>query len=164
MGIKIIVALSENHVIGSEGGIPWKLPDDMKWFREKTGTSPVLMGRKTFNSLPQKFRPLPGRENIVLTRCQNNIQNRDITTLYSFRQALERSEKEDIWVIGGGEIYRQALPHASHLYLTRVNIILAGDTFFPKWSGHDWRLISSQSHAKDARHEYGFTWEVWERK
>ncbi|MEK7175986.1 MAG: dihydrofolate reductase [Patescibacteria group bacterium] len=164
MAFKIIAALSENKVIGSDGSIPWKLPDDMVWFKNQTGTTPVVMGRKTYESLPNRFRPLPNRENIVLTSSPDKLENLGITVISDFRRALDRAAKENIWVIGGGEIYRLAIPHASHLYLTRVNIIIAGDTFFPKWSGHDWRLVSSENHARDAKHDHNFTWEIWVRK
>ncbi|OHA92359.1 MAG: hypothetical protein A3J09_02730 [Candidatus Zambryskibacteria bacterium RIFCSPLOWO2_02_FULL_51_21] len=164
MSLKIIAAVAENGVIGSGGALPWRLADDMKWFKKQTGTSAVVMGRKTFDSLPRKFRPLPNRENIVLTRNPSGIDDFGVTVLGDFQKVVKMSKKRDVWVIGGGEIYRLALPHASHLYLTLVDVIIAGDTFFPRWNKNEWQMLSCERHPKDAGNEHSFRWEVWRHK
>ena len=164
MSLKIIVAVSENGVIGCKGDIPWKLPDDMLWFKKHTGKSPVVMGRKTYESLPAKFRPLPSRENIVLTRRPETLDDLGVTVLSDFSLVIERASKEDVWVAGGAEIYKLALPHASHLFVTQVDLIVAGDTFFPKWNKNEWTLLSYEIRIADhSRRRPAFAWQVWRR-
>ncbi|MEK7227542.1 MAG: dihydrofolate reductase [Patescibacteria group bacterium] len=166
MALKIIAAISENGIIGSDGDIPWKLSSDMHRFKVKTLNHPVAMGRKTFESIVRMLgKPLPGRENIVLTRSHRNTSEKSgVTFLHDFEPVLERARREDIWVIGGAEVYKPALPLASEMHLTRVHTLVAGDTFFPRWNPSEWKLVSSEAHSQDKRNEHSFTWEVWERK
>jgi dihydrofolate reductase len=164
MALKIIAALSENHVIGNGGNIPWKLSDDMSWFRRQTGIDPVVMGRKTYESLPERFRPLPRRENIILTRRPKRFEMIAVTALDDFQKVLGRARRETLWAMGGAEIYKLALPHASEMYLTRVEITIVGDAFFPMWNDKEWSLVSIEHRMRDEQNEHNFTWEVWRRK
>jgi dihydrofolate reductase len=163
MAIKIIAAVAVNGVIGKDGRLPWRLPDDLRWFKGKTGRNPVVMGRKTYWSLPDRFRPLPDRENIILTR-QAGCSEERITVVGRFEEVLERAMNEDIFVIGGGEIYALALPHASEMNLTRVQAIVTGETFFPAWDWDKWKLKFQESVPADGRNRYSFMWEVWKRR
>jgi dihydrofolate reductase len=163
--IKIIAAVADNGVIGKNQGIPWRLSSDMKWFKDRTGIQPVAMGSKTFNSLPPRFRPLPGRENIILTRDRwNGISESDnITILHEFEPVIQHAKFEDIWIIGGSEIYALALPYADELYLTRVHAEVEGDTFFPEWDRDEWDLVWMQDNPADDKNEFTFTWEIYRR-
>lgn len=163
MIISLIGAASDNNVIGQLGQIPWKLPDDLKYFKEKTMGKPIIMGRKTFDSMG---KPLPGRTNIVVTRRQD-LKLDGVLITDSLESALKLAEKEkpeEIMVIGGGEIYRQALPHASRIYLTRVHTTVEGDAFFPEFSEDEWELLSEEKHEKDARNEFDYTYLTYERR
>jgi dihydrofolate reductase len=159
--LKIIAAVSDNGIIGRNGEIPWRLPDDLKWFKRVTGSSPVVMGRKTYESLPSRFKPLPGRENIILSRHQYT----DLpVTPSSFVDVIVRSAQEDIFVIGGAEPYEMALPEADEMYLTRVHTTVEGDVFFPEWNPSEWQLVWAQDNKADAHNEFDFTQELYRRK
>ncbi|MFZ2769694.1 MAG: dihydrofolate reductase [Minisyncoccia bacterium] len=160
--LKIIVAVSENGVIGRGNDLPFNLPADRRRFRDITGSSPVVMGSNTFVSLPDRFRPLPGRENIVLTR-NPNAKLDGVTFVLWWKEILHRAETEDMFVIGGAKIYKVALDHCDELYVTRVHAEVEGDVFFPELDMSDWKLLSSEEHAQDEDNEYAFTWEVYER-
>lgn len=155
MSINIIVAAGmDGHVIGSNNGLPWgKIPSDMKFFRKTTmGYSvvghPVVMGRKTWDSLPEAFKPLPGRENIVLTRnipsFSRELKSGPISILNNIGYVLRLAETKEIFVIGGAEIYRLFMPHAKIIYLTLVMGKFEGDTYFPPINGSEWLEISSK--------------------
>lgn len=123
---KAIAAMSQNRVIGSNGDIPWHLPDDFKWFKATTMGGILVMGRKTFESIG---RPLPGRETFVLSRTPKNI---DKVHCFTNLDALDKlTTDKTIWIAGGGEIYRQMLPKCTDLYLTRVHREVEGDAYFP---------------------------------
>ena len=131
--ISIIAAVSENGVIGKDGGLPWKISADLKRFKELTMGLPIIMGRKTFESIG---RALPGRTNIVITR-DLNYQATGCTVAGSLEQAIKKAEKtgsNEVFIIGGGEIYRAAIKIADTLYLTLVHATVSGDTFFPDYS------------------------------
>jgi dihydrofolate reductase len=164
MALKIIVAVAENKVIGQKNGLPFRLAADMKRFKEKTVGHPVISGSTTYFSLPEKFRPLPDRENIVLTRNPEKLMAEKVTVSSGFAQIVERSAREDLWVIGGAEVYRQALPLAQELHITRVLAKVEGDVLFPEWDKAEWMLISSEQHSQDEKNEYPFVWEVYRRK
>ncbi|MHB1330908.1 MAG: dihydrofolate reductase [Minisyncoccota bacterium] len=164
MTLKIIAALSANRVIGRNNNLPWKLPEDMKWFRQQTGREPVVMGRKTFLSLPEKFRPLPGRENIVLTRNSETLSAYKVTIVSNFNEVITRAKKEVVWVIGGAEVYNQALPHSDELYLTRVHANVEGDTLFPEWDKDEWSRVYHEFRNADEVHQYAFAWEIHRRR
>ncbi len=162
--LKIIVAMAENGVIGNNGSIPWKLHTDMKWFQGLTSWKPVVMGSKTYWSLPAPYRPLPNRENLVLTRQPKNLLGQAVTVLDNFDEILKLSKTQDVFVIGGAEIYALALPHASEMYITRVEAEPLGDTFFPQWEKREWQLVSSVRHPQDEKNDHPFHWEVWRHR
>lgn len=165
--LKIIAAVAENRIIGIDGGLPWKLPDDMKWFKNHTGTDPVVMGRKTFNSLPDRFRPLPNRLNIIMSRHpwpEGERPGANVVVVNDFQEVIERSKDEDVWVIGGADIYALALSDALEMYLTRVHTIATGNVLFPLWDTDNWLNVSAERHEADENHQYPFTWEVYRRK
>ncbi len=162
--LALIAALDKNRVIGVNGRIPWRLPDDLKWFREMTLGKPVLMGRKTYESIPAQFRPLPGRRNIVITR-QPDYSAPGTAVVHTLAQALTAAAPApEIIVAGGGELYAALLPQATRLYLTLVAGEFAGDAFFPPYQPHLWRERWRQEHAADERHPYSFTWLILERE
>lgn len=140
--VAMIAAMSRNRVIGVENQLPWYLPEDLKFFKAMTQGKPLVMGRKTFESIG---RPLPGRRNIVITR-DTSFQHPGLSICHDLASALDLADQqaiidgvEEIMVMGGGQIYAQALPHASRLYLTEVDITLEGDAFFPAFEGTCWR-------------------------
>lgn len=141
MAISLIWAQARNRVIGASGAIPWHLPEDMAHFKALTMGSTVVMGRATWDSLPERFRPLPGRHNIVLTR-QPEWSVDGVEAAASLDQAL--SAADDIWVIGGAAVYAAALPRADRVVLTEVDASYDGDAFAPEL-GSEWRLVSGDS-------------------
>ncbi len=165
MSLTLIAAMSENHVIGREGGLPWRLPADMRHFKEVTTGHPVVMGRRTWESMKG---PLPNRRNIVLSRRPGFTAEgaEVVTTLDAALARAEAPAAEDgspVFVIGGGEIYELALPRADRLDLTIVHAIVTGDAFFPAWDPAEWRLVSERHHPADERHAHAFTFRVYER-
>jgi dihydrofolate reductase len=145
--ISLIAALASNRAIGKNNELLWQLPEDMRHFRETTRGKPVIMGRKTWESLPERFRPLPGRHNIVISR--NPAFAAPGATLAgsledALRMAAAKGSSDEVFVIGGAEIYRQALPISSRLYLTEVEECVDGDVFFPPTPPQDWQEISRQ--------------------
>ena len=137
MKLKLIFARAANGVIGINGKLPWHLPEDMAHFKRSTLGAPVIMGRKTWDSLPPKFRPLPGRLNIVVTR-QVNWQAKGALRADSLAQAMALCPPQgDAWVIGGAALYRQALPLASTALVTEINADYEGDAFAPQF-GPEW--------------------------
>ena len=144
MIISLIAALAANRAIGKDNELLWQLPEDMRHFRETTRGKPVIMGRKTWESLPEAFRPLPGRHNIVVSR-DPDYQAAGATLTGSLADALRQAaDVEEVFVIGGGELYSQALPLASRLYLTEIEQDFDGDVFFPEVQPQDWEEISRQ--------------------
>lgn len=142
MIINVIAAMTaHNRVIGLRGGIPWRIPEDMARFKELTTNNTVIMGRKTWESLPANFRPLPKRENIVITRTLG-YEAAGALVVPSFEKAVETAVGDEVFVIGGATIYEQALPIADRLHLTLVHGEYQGDTFFPPFS--DFRRIVSE--------------------
>lgn len=164
MRLSIIVAMDKNRLIGVNGRLPWRLPEDMTWFRKQTMGKPVIMGRKTFESIPERFRPLPGRRNIVLTRRQDYEADGTVV-VHTIKAALTAVGKaEEAVVIGGAELYRQLLPQVGRLYLTLIDAEFDGDTFFPVLDQNQWHETFREYHPADNRHEHAFTWLIWERK
>ena len=166
MHISIIVAAAENGVIGNGGTLPWRMPSDLKRFRALTMGKPVVMGRKTFQSLP---KALDGRDNIVVTR-DSGFRGEGAETAPSLDVALaiarahaKRRGVDEIMVIGGGEIYRAALPLADRVYLTRVHTTIAGDTVFPALEPAVWRLVSEEALPRGSRDDHDATTMVYER-
>ncbi len=157
--ISLIVAASENDVIGRDGDLPWKLPDDLKHFKRVTMGKPVVMGRKTWESLQ---RPLPGRQNVVITRQRGYAAEGCDIVNHPAAALQATSAADDIMIIGGGRVYEQFLRRADRIYLTRVHTTVEGDVYFPKLD-EDWECVAREDHPADERHEHGFTFEVWER-
>lgn len=161
--ISFVVAVDRNCLIGNLGKIPWHLPDDLKHFRQVTMGKPVLMGRITYESIPDRFRPLPGRSNIVLTH-QEGYDAPGCRVVHSLVEAVAASAGQpELMVIGGAQLYEQLLPQASRIYLTLVDGVFAGDVFFPALDKAQWREISRQEHGTDDRHQFAFTILLLER-
>jgi len=161
--VKIIVATSKNRVIGNDNKLIWKLSSDLKRFKELTTDNPIVMGRKTFESLGNKV--LPGRMNIIITR-QANKEYEGAKVVTSLEQAIELAKQNDykeLMVIGGGEIYQMAIPLADTIYLTRVHTSIDCDTYFPAL-GAEWMLESSEPQLADEKHAFDFDFEIWQRK
>lgn len=149
----IIAAVSENGVIGKNGDIPWHYPEDLKHFKEKTTNHPVIMGSSTYRSLPENFKPLPGRKNIVLTRSGIDVdESVDVAnSLEEAWQIAEEHEDEKAFIIGGATIYDQTLEEADKLVLTRIHQEYDGDTFFADWNEENWKEIE-----RDEKEELSF--------
>ena len=166
MIISFVVAASENNVIGKDNTLLWHLPNDMKFFKNTTWAMPVVMGRKTFESM--KCKPLNGRTNIVITR-KKDLQPVEgkISLADSPDHSIELAQRTDckeMFVIGGGEIYKAFMPMVNNIYLTRVHVQLEGDTFFPEIPAHEWELVSSHDFPADEKHAYPYSFQLWRRK
>lgn len=163
MKVSLIAAMDRNFAIGKEGALPWHLPDDLKRFKALTVGKPLLMGRKTAQSLG---RALPGRLNLVLTRSgQVPFESMQaVTTLEDALQIARDAGAGELCVIGGGEIYALTLPIATHLYMTLVDTDVSGaDEFFPSFEVDQWRETDRQRHAVDARHAFAFEFVDYEK-
>ncbi len=157
-----IVAASENNVIGSHNELPWKLPNDFKYFKNKTWGMPVIMGRKSYESLK---KALPGRINIVVTK-KNDWKADDAIVVNNIDDAIKKGEGSDvkeIFIIGGGEIFRQTMDRISRIYITRVHANVEGDTFYPEIDSSKWHLADSHPFWADEKHYYAYKIEVLER-
>lgn len=143
----IIAAHDEEKAIGKDGEIPWHYPEDLKYFKEKTTGHSVLMGRKTYESLPEDFRPLPDRKNIVLTRSNPDL-NESVEIVNSLDEAYRKVENEKLFIAGGASVYKQTLDDADKMLLTRVPGAHNGDTFFPDWEEDKWQKISEKKDGK----------------
>jgi dihydrofolate reductase len=161
--LSILVALSESGIIGCEGQLPWRLPDELKYVKRTTMGHTLLMGRKTYESIG---RPLPGRTSIVLSRDPDYAPDPNVLVRASLEQGLElarqRGESE-AFVFGGETVYAAALPAADRLYLTRVHCDVEGDARFPVFDMEEWKLVSEEHHERDDRHAYSFTFQVLDR-
>jgi dihydrofolate reductase len=165
MIISLLVAASENNVIGKNNQLLWHLPNDMKYFKNVSWAMPIIMGRKTYESLGSK--PLNGRINIILTskkelasttgglQIANNIKD-------AIAKAVATDCKE-VFVIGGGEIFKEFFSQANRIYMTRVHAKLEGDTYFPEIDPKEWKMISSNPFHADEKHKYAYDFQVWER-
>jgi len=158
--ITLIVAAADNGVIGRDNALPWHLPDDLKRFKRLTLGKPIVMGRKTFESIG---RALPGRQNIVVTR-DANYHREGVTVVHTLDEAVAAANgAPEIMVIGGAELFRWFLPRATRVHLTRVHADVAGDVVWPTLDD-TWRLMESEPHAADERHTAPMTFEVWEKR
>lgn len=163
MIISFVVAAASNNSIGINGQMPWHLPSDLKHFKNITWGMPVIMGRKTFQSLG---KPLPGRMNIVISR-QEGWHPEGAVVVKNFDDALlisKESDTKEAMVIGGGEIFRLAFEKAKRIYLTRVLTEAEGDTFFPVLNPKEWRLTGKDDHEADDKNKYDYSFQVWERR
>lgn len=162
MVISFIVAVSENNVIGKDNKLPWRLPTDMKYFKNITWAMPVIMGRKSYESLGE---PLKGRTNIVVTR-NKNWKAEGVHIVQSIDQAINvaaQTDAKEIFIIGGAEIFVAALPSADRIYLTRIHENFDGDTFFPELKKEEWKLVSNRDCPPDEKNPYALSFQVWER-
>lgn len=165
MIISFVVAATENNVIGKDNQLLWHLPNDLKFFKNTTWGMPVIMGRKTFESLNKK--PLNGRFNIVISSQKDlHAAEGQIQLAASTDESLKLAEQTDCkeaYVIGGGEIFKTLMPSADKIYLTRVHTILDGDTFFPEIDEKQWMLKSKVDFEADEKHKYSYSFQLWER-
>ncbi len=167
MTISIVVAAAEDHAIGEDNALLWKLPNDMKFFKNTTWGMPVIMGRKTFESMGSK--PLNGRLNIVISRQDNWTEEKEgLVLAKSLEHAIELSKQADckeVFVIGGGEIYRQVLPMTDRIYVTRVHANFPNaDTFFPSIDASIFELTEETKLQADSKHAYAYSFQIWEKK
>lgn len=159
--ITVIAAVAENNALGKENQLLWHLPDDFKRFKSLTSGHYIIMGRKTFESFP---KPLPNRTHVIISR-QANYQPEGCIVVNSLEQAMEACPKtEEVFIIGGGEIYRQSIAVADKLDLTKVHASFEADTYFPGVDLSKWQLVFEEHHAKDERHDFAFTFQTYLRK
>lgn len=163
MKISMIAAMAHDRVIGKDNQMPWHLPADLAHFKRVTLGKPVLMGRKTFESIG---RPLPGRRNLVISR-NPDYQAEGIEVVGSVEAALALlagSSVEELMVIGGGHLYAEMLPSADCLYLTRIDLAVVGDTRFPAFDDGQWQRIECESHPADEKNPHPYSFETWQRR
>ncbi len=159
--ISLIVAMDRNRLIGINNKLPWRLPDDMKWFVEKTMGKPVVMGRKTYDSIPSKFKPLSGRENIIITR-NPDYKAEGCTIVHSIESAIQ--DVPEIIIAGGTQIYELCLPIVNRIYLTEVDGEFEGDAYFPELDLTNWQETYNQKHTANKRNSHAFTWVILDKK
>lgn len=153
-GLSLIVATDQENGIGKNNQLLWHLPNDLKFFKKTTSGHTIIMGRKTFDSIG---KALPNRRNIVITR-QKDLAIENVEVFNSLEQAIATCNNEDqYFVIGGGEIYKQALPLANNLYLTKVKHTFNADTFFPNIPALEWQVVFKEVHQKDEKHQYDYS-------
>lgn len=165
MKISMIAAMGANRVIGKDNDIPWHLPDDFQYFKKTTEGHYVLMGRKNFESLPKKFKPLPNRPNVVITRS-NTYEATGAHVVNSLEDALDeaRQNKEaEAFIIGGGQIYKLGLDYCERIYLTEIHGSMDGDTYFPEFDKSQWQETSRIHHAADERHKFAFDFVIYDK-
>jgi dihydrofolate reductase len=155
----IVAAMGRNLAIGKDGRMPWHLPAELQHFKRTTLGKPVAMGRKTYEAIG---RPLPGRQNLVISR-NPAYQAPGCQVVASLVEAVHAAEGTELMVIGGGELYRQALPLASRMVLTMIDIEPEADTWFPQWDASEWQMLSSQRFAADAANPLDYEINEWQR-
>ncbi|CAH0541542.1 type 3 dihydrofolate reductase [Vibrio marisflavi] len=159
MIISLIAAMAQDRVIGKDNQMPWHLPADFVWFKRCTMGKPIIMGRKTFDSIG---KALPGRLNIVISR-DDTLDIDGVVVVTSIEQAIERVQDEpEVMIIGGGSIYQACLPKADKLYLTFIDADIEGDTRFPDW-GSEWKLAHTEGYQADEKNAYNMTFNVFEK-
>jgi dihydrofolate reductase len=162
MIISIIAAKAENNVIGKDNQLIWHLPEDMKFFKKMTSGHHVAMGRKTFESLG---KPLPNRTNYVITRNKSYDQE-GVIVVHDIEEAIEKARfkgADELFILGGGEIYRQSLALADRLVITEVKTTIEGDTYFPEIETSAWKEVSRDEHTSDDRHAYDYAFVIYEK-
>jgi len=157
----MIAAMADDRVIGINNTLPWKLPNDMKWFRQQTMGKPIVMGRKTFESFGAK--PLPGRTNIIITRDES-YQADNCIVAHSIDEAIKAAGAvAEIMIIGGASFYEQMLPKADRLYLTFVHTQVQGDAWFPEWNETEWQQVERIDHDADDKNPHAHSFVILER-
>lgn len=162
--ISLIAAMGNNRVIGLNNDMPWHLPKDLAHFKKITIGHPIVMGRKTYESIG---RPLPNRKNIILTRQESLELPEEVMTVSNLETVLKWSEEnpeEEIFIIGGGNLYKQALPYADRLYITEINEDFDGDTFFPAFDQEEWEIVDETIGERDINNPYDFKFITYERR
>jgi len=163
MDISIIVAITENNIIGKANCMPWHLPADLKFFREKTTGHYIVMGRKTFESIGGG-RPLPNRVSIIITK-QKDYKAEGCLIAHSLEEAIEMAKDQDeLFIIGGKQIYDQALAFANKMYITRIHTSIDGDTSFPHYDDSKWEMTSYNERDADEKNAYALSFLVFEKK
>lgn len=166
MKISMIAAMSQNRVIGKNNDIPWNLPDDFRFFKETTRHHHVIMGRKNYESLPPKYKPLPDRTNIIITR-QSEYPVDGAIVVGSLEESLELAKnagESEAFIIGGGEIYKLGLDIAETIYLTEIDAQIEGDVYFPEFDKNSWEERSRAHHPVDERHRFAFDFVTYDKK
>lgn len=161
--ISLISAVAKNGVIGRNNDLPWHLPNDSAYFKRKTSHHPIIMGRKSLDALG---KPLPNRTNIVLTH-NRDFTTEGVTVVHTLEDAIDAASainQHEIFIIGGAEIYKMALPVATTLYLTEIQQAYEGDAYFPNFDKNDWQEVSRKPHPADERHEVAFDFVEYDRK
>jgi len=163
MILSIIVAMANNRVIGLNNQMPWHLPADLAWFKKNTLNKPIIMGRKTFESIG---RPLPARHNIIISRTPQSSDNPLVTWAASLAAAIDAAKKsEEVFIIGGGNIYQQVLPDVNRLYLTHIDANLDGDTWFPNYETiAKWQQTLTEKHRADDKNPYDYIFEILDKR
>jgi dihydrofolate reductase len=157
--ITLIAAMAKNRVIGKDGKLPWHLPADLAHFKQLTLGHPIIMGRKTFESIG---KPLPGRENILIT-SNENFCDKGCTVILSLDSALNYCTGKDVFVIGGAQIYREMLPYTDCLHITLIDEFFAGNSFFPEIDEKSWRLVSKIKGERSKRNPYNYYFLVYDK-
>ena len=158
--ISIIAAITKNNVLGKDNKMPWHLPAELQYFKKVTLGKPVIMGRKTFESIG---RPLPGRENIVITR-QVDFTPTGVTIKHDLQSAINYvKDIEEVMIIGGANLYQQAINFADKMYLTVIDFECEGDVFFPTWDDEQWNIIKKETHKADEQNKHDFVTVILER-
>ncbi len=161
MRLSIIVAMDNNHLIGKDNGLPWHLPADLAFFKKVTTGHSIVMGRKTYDSIG---RPLPNRRNIVITR-NVDVSIEGCEVFNSIDDALDSAKEEkEVLVIGGANLCQQVLARVGRLYITHIEGVFEGDTYFPNYDANDWREISRESHLPDEKNPHHYHFIILERK
>jgi dihydrofolate reductase len=163
MVLSAIAAVSLNNVIGKHNALPWHMPADMRFFKTTTMGHAVIMGRKTYQSFKKALR---GRTNFVITR-QKDFTLPDAFVVHSLSEAIKKAaetEKEEIFILGGAEVYRESLPLLDRIYLTRIYAEVEGDAFFPPLDPGEWKLVTEDVHQPDEKNRYAYSFQLWERQ
>jgi dihydrofolate reductase len=166
MKISMIVAKANDNAIGKDNDMIWHLPDDLKYFKDKTRNHHILMGRKNFDSLGEKYQPLPKRINIVITRNED-WQHDGVKVFHDIKEGIafaKENNEEELFIIGGGQIYDACLPMADCLYITEVNAEFPdAEAYFPQIDKSQWKEVNREHHAKDEKHAFEFDYVIYKR-
>lgn len=166
MKVSIIAAVAKNGAIGKNNDLIWHLPDDLKFFKKTTSGHPIIMGRKNYESIPEKYRPLPNRKNIVLTH-QKDYKAPGCEVVQSIEQALKNEAgQKEVFIIGGSQVYQLALDHnlVDQMYITEVHHAFDADAFFPDFDKSEWKKEIIGEHPIDEKHKYAFTFCLYTQK
>ncbi|OEH92823.1 dihydrofolate reductase [Bacillus solimangrovi] len=159
--ISLLVAVDKNRLIGKENELPWHLPEDLKYFKRVTMGKTIVMGRKTFESIG---RPLPGRDNVVLT-TRKGYQPEGVFVYHSINEIVNKmkDQNDEVFFIGGAEIFNQVLQFADKLYITKIDESFEGDIYFPSFNEDEWRLVTSEKGLKNEKNPYDYYFQLYER-